>query len=310
MGGFQRFYTQCGRELKPGGRFCTVCGHAAPEPAVLPAPTAPPPVTTSSAETITRNRPQWPLTGPDSSPPLAGPGSGPPRQPDPEPWPGDSGPAGPGQRRYTWLIAACLAVLLAGGAAAAVLVLHRHHNPTTNTSATSHHAAQHPTLGSSTASSTTSASAQPPEQQAADSLSALLTQSVSDRSAIVSAVNDVNACGPNLSQDVQTFQNAATSRQNLLSQLANLPDSSALPASMLQSLTSAWQASMQADQDYAQWAQDEASQGCVPNDHSDSNYQAAGVPDGQATTDKQAFVSSWDPIATQYGLTTYQWDQL
>jgi hypothetical protein len=311
MGGFQRFCTQCGRELKPGGRFCTVCGHAAPEPAVLPAPTAPPPVSTSSAETVTRNRPQWPLSGPGSGPPLAGPDSGPPpRPPDPEPWHGDSGLAEPARRSYTWLLVLGLVVILAGGAAAAFLVLHRHHNSTANTSATSNHPAQHPTLGSSTGSSTTSASAQPPEQQAADSLSALLAQSVSDRSAIVSAVNDVNACGPNLSQDVQTFQNAATSRQTLLSQLANLPDSSALPASMLQALTSAWQASMQADQDYAGWAQDEVSQGCVPNDHSDSNYQAAGGPDGQATTGKKAFVSSWNPIATQYGLPTYQWDQL
>jgi hypothetical protein len=302
MGGFQRFCTQCGRELRPGGQFCTVCGHPAPEPAVLPAPTAPPPVSTSSAETVTRNRPQWPLTGPDSVPP--------PRPPDPAPRHGDWGPAEPPQRRYGWLIAACLAVLLVGGAAAAFLVLHRHHNTTTDASASSHHGAQHPSTGSSTGTSTTTASAKPPEQQAADSLSVLLGQSVSDRSAIVGAVNDVNACGPNLNQDVQTFQNAATSRQTLLSQLANLPDSSALPASMLQALTSAWQASMQADQDYAQWAQDEASQGCVPNDHSDSNYQAAGVPDGQATTDKQAFTSSWNPIATQYGLSTYQWNQL
>jgi hypothetical protein len=41
------------------------------------------------------------------------------------------------------------------------------------------------------------------------------------------------------------------------------------------------------------------------------NYQAAATdPDNQAATDGMAFVSLWNPIATQYGLATYQWDQL
>ena len=79
---------------------------------------------------------------------------------------------------------------------------------------------------------------------------------------------------------------------------------------MIQALTSAWQASAQADQDFAQWAQDEATQGCTPNDQSDRNYQAAAGPDNQATADKRAFVNLWNPIATRYGLATYQWDQL
>jgi hypothetical protein len=126
----------------------------------------------------------------------------------------------------------------------------------------------------------------------------------------VNAVSDVNQCGPNISQDQQTLANASTSRQALLSQLANLPGQSALPTPMVQALTSAWQASAQADQDFAQWAGDEISQGCTQHDHSNSNYQAAVGPDGQATTSKMAFASLWNPIATQYGLTTYQWSQL
>ena len=150
----------------------------------------------------------------------------------------------------------------------------------------------------------------PTQQQAAQNLSALLSEGVADRSSIVSAVSDVNQCGPNLSEDSQTFQTAVTSRQNLLSQLADLPGRSALPGQMLQALAGAWQASGQADQDFAQWAQDEVSQGCTQNDHSDSDYQAATGPDDQATTDKKGFASLWNPIATEYGLATYQWDQL
>ena len=164
---------------------------------------------------------------------------------------------------------------------------------------------------SGTASSSPSASPTvSAEQQAAQSLAALLSQSVADRSSVVQAVSDVSQCGPNLSQDAQTFSHAASSHQRLLSQLVNLTGGSALPQQMLQALTGAWHASAQADRDFARWATDEISQGCTPNDHSDPGYQAAAAPDGQATTDKKAFASRWDPIAAQYGLTPYRWNQL
>lgn len=162
----------------------------------------------------------------------------------------------------------------------------------------------------STPGPASSSPAVPAQQQAADSLAGLLKQSVTDRNSIVQAVNDVNQCGPNLNQDPQIFQSAAASRQNLLSQLANLPQRSALPADMLAALTTAWQNSIKADQDFAQWAQDEISHGCTQNDQSDPGAQAAVGPDNQATASKQAFVSQWNPIATQYGLPTYQWNQL
>ena len=38
--------------------------------------------------------------------------------------------------------------------------------------------------------------------------------------------------------------------------------------------------------------------------------QAAAEPDAQATTGKQSFVGQWNPIATRYGLPTWQWNQL
>jgi hypothetical protein len=44
------------------------------------------------------------------------------------------------------------------------------------------------------------------------------------------------------------------------------------PASMLQDLTTAWQASGEADQGFAKWTQDEISQGCSTNDQSDASY--------------------------------------
>lgn len=75
-------------------------------------------------------------------------------------------------------------------------------------------------------------------------------------------------------------------------------------------LTGAWLASATADRDFAQWAQDELSKGCTQNDQADPNFQAATAPDAQATTDKKAFVNLWNPIAAQYGLTSYLWNQL
>ena len=161
-----------------------------------------------------------------------------------------------------------------------------------------------------TSASPGSATAITPEQQAASGLAGLLAQSVTDRIAVTQAVSDVSNCGPNLEQDVTTFDQAASSRETLLSQLAVLPDRSALPSALLQALTAAWQASVQADQDFAQWATDETDGGCTTNDQSDPAFQAAAGPDGQATVDKQTFVRLWTPIAAQYGLPVYQWDQL
>ena len=157
-------------------------------------------------------------------------------------------------------------------------------------------------------SASPSSAAAPAEQQGADNLSALLSQSVSDRGAINNAYNDVASCGPTLSQDQATFQQAVTSRQSLLSRLGSMPDAAALPAGMISSLTQAWQASITADQDFAAWAQDESAN-CTPNG-SDANLSAATGPDNQATQGKTAFVASWNPIAQQYGLPTYAQDQL
>jgi hypothetical protein len=147
-------------------------------------------------------------------------------------------------------------------------------------------------------------------EQAARSLARLLAQSETDRAAVNHAFSDVLACGSGLAQDVQTFQHAATSRKQLLSQLAVLPGSPALPAPLRQDLSGAWRASHHADRDYASWAAAENASGCTANDTANSWYQAAAGPDSQATTYKQDFVRLWNSIASQYGLSTYQWSDL
>ena len=253
----------------------------------------------------------------------------------PQPGYGPTGPqpAGPvtggsppsGGRQPRWPVVAGIilaAALLGGGAGGYILVAH----PFSHSPSSANNVADSSTLpatsrpGSSAPASTAPASSaaapatpvstpspsqSPAEEQAASALSRLLTQSVSDRSAINQAYNDVSACGSLLSQDQQTFQQAASSRQSLISQLSSLPDAQSLPAAMLSDLTGAWQASQQVDQDYAQWANDENSQGCTSQDYTDPSYEAADSPNQQATADKTAFVGLWNPIASKYGLPTY-----
>jgi hypothetical protein len=160
-----------------------------------------------------------------------------------------------------------------------------------------------------TATATASSSAA--QRQAAVTLSALLAQSVTDRASVIHAVTDVRSCGTSLHQDAQIFTEAANSRRTLLSRLGSMPGRSLLSATMIHNLTGAWQASAQADRDLARWAHDEASHRCTPRKSgSDANLQASYVPDSHATVSKRSFARLWDPIASRYGLTSYQWDQL
>jgi hypothetical protein len=167
-----------------------------------------------------------------------------------------------------------------------------------------------PSAVSSPEPAVVSSPAVPTRRQAAQALAALLAQSGADRTAITQAFNAVAACSPGLSQDETVFANAASSHQALLGKLAALPGRSARPAAMLSDLTAAWQASAEADQDFAGWTHDEISHGCRPNDQSDASYQAATAPDTQATTDKKAVTAQWTAIAEEYGLPVYQYNQI
>ena len=219
------------------------------------------------------------------------------------------GPGGP------WLIVAIVAVVVVLGLAAGLLfVVSSGHSPSKNagsslTNEPSRSVTRTTVATNSTTSSSSTTSTKPSEQQAAQALSVLLAQSVADRSAINTASTDVSECGPNLSQDQQMFTTAGSSRQSLISQLSTEPGISALPAPMISSLSGAWQASEQVDEDYAKWTADEVSS-CTPNDTADPNYQAALTPNQTATQDKMTFASAWDSIAAMYNLPTYQWNQL
>jgi hypothetical protein len=229
-------------------------------------------------------------------------------------YPPPAQPPGGGSRRGRIIVGVLAVVVAVGGVAAGLLVSRAHSSPghlAGSGQSTAARTAGPTTVGSSGTAAPTSPPSSPAvsaQRQGAGNLSALLSQSVSDRGAINNAYNDVQTCGPTLAQDQATFQQAVASRQGLLSRLGTMPDASALPAGMISSLTQAWQASISADQDFAAWAQDESAN-CTPGG-SDANLSAAAGPDDQATQDKTAFAGRWNPIAQQYGLPTYSQDQL
>ena len=209
-------------------------------------------------------------------------------------------------------ILAVAALVLAAIAVPVVLVAHPFggHEPGTGTMATPATTSGAPAPPASPSSAAPAATATATGQQAAESLASLLAQSVTDRAAVDHAYDDVRSCGPDLSADAQVFDNAAASRQQLVSQLADLPSRAALPPQMLQELSGAWQASAAVDSDYAQWAQDEWAGTCGPDDTADPNFQAASGPNKQAAQDKLAFTRLWNQLADNYGLTQYGPGQL
>jgi hypothetical protein len=203
--------------------------------------------------------------------------------------PGSSGPRRPGRRLVPVIVAAALVAVVAG------VLIFRALSGSTATGGTA---------------TTPSASSQDARRQAAVRLSGLLAQSVTDRAAVTGAAEDVRGCGPSLHEDARTFARAASSRQQLLSRLTSLPGRSVLPAAMLQDLTGAWQASAQVDTDLARWAQGKIDRGCHRNSPPDARLRASYAPEARAAAGKRAFASLWNPLARQYGLTTYQRNQL
>lgn len=149
------------------------------------------------------------------------------------------------------------------------------------------------------------------EEDQARALNSLLERNEGNRSDVGTAVSRMTTCpGRSGLEEAKTvFEDAATERTELVQGLEEL-DSGLLPASMTESLGSGWRASAEADQAYAQLARKLMS-GCTPDDvTSSSQWQEASDASRRATREKKAFVSAWNPIAEENGLTTMSWDEV
>jgi hypothetical protein len=206
------------------------------------------------------------------------------------------------------LVPAAVAVLLVVVIAAAVVLVAKNGSSSGSGSGSGTSAGSTPTTSSSASAIA--------EKQAATQLAGLLAQSGNDRSDVVAADVNVNAC-KDLAASAREFAKAATNRQTLLTKLAQLPGGSALPPALLTDIKGAWQASATVDEDLAKWASKAATSGCHkgnskdPNSNSkDPNLNASFTYDGIADNDKTAFVKLWNPLARADGLPTYTVDQL
>ncbi len=210
------------------------------------------------------------------------------------------------RRRGRGLLIAIVVIAVAV-VAVVVAVMATSSSPSANSPTTPSTLGTQSTVVPSTTSTSTPLSPQALGQGQA--LTALLSQSSGSRSEVGTATASIASCG-DLAGAQSSLTAAQASRQALVSQLTQL-DLSALPQSsaLTDALTNAWQSSASSDGAYAQWAADEQTKTCVPNDTSDPSYQTALADDGHASTAKDQFSTLWNPIALSLGLQQWQPNQ-
>ncbi|WP_406154356.1 hypothetical protein OG217_22130 [Streptomyces sp. NBC_01023] len=169
------------------------------------------------------------------------------------------------------------------------------------------------------ATSTTGSKAAPeaakdPAQPQAVALDKLLADSNNSRSAVIAAVGSIRSC-QNLPKAASDLRGAAKQRHALVTRLGTLsvdklPDHAKLTAA----LTTGWNASATADEQYADWAHAVAANGKKECKHGHAKRTpAAGRGDaasGQATAAKKEASTLWNAIADKYSLTQRRGDQL
>ncbi|WP_175420806.1 hypothetical protein [Streptomyces griseus] len=158
---------------------------------------------------------------------------------------------------------------------------------------------------SSGADPSTQAAADPAKPQA-EALDKLLADSNNSRAAVISAVEKIKNCTA-LDQAATDLKGAAAQRRDLVTRLDGLavdqlPDNAGLKSS----LTKAWRASAQADDEYAAWA-GQAKHGkkvCKGGKARSTDAKArADAASGEATQAKQEASGLWNAIAEKYALT-------
>ncbi|MFF3216390.1 hypothetical protein ACFYYB_37955 [Streptomyces sp. NPDC002886] len=152
-----------------------------------------------------------------------------------------------------------------------------------------------------------------PAQPQAVQLDKLLADSNDSRAAVIKAVEDIKTCS-NLDQAATDLRDAARQRDELVSRLQELkvdelPNDKKLTAA----LTKAWKSSAEADNSYANWADDIKSDGDKCKDgkaRTTGNASDGNKSSGDATRAKETASGLWNTIAGKYGLTKRDKSQL
>jgi hypothetical protein len=313
----------CAAELLPTTPHCPHCGQpthlgdTTTEIPTLPPPTDPwlgqqlpgPPVPGPPP-------PAPPFSGPPSPPPYPGAPSGPPYDgaPSGAPYAGASaGPPYPGapswpvsgagpfpypvqpRRRRPWLLLVVLLVVgvtgvVGIGFAAASTISSPGPSPRL-TATGAHPASATPTTGSASGQGAVQASA----------MNDLLTASGASRAALGTAISQVQSCDassdPLSTMDGVIRDRTAQLRSAQALAVDGLPGGESLRGVLVQLL----QKSAEADGDYEAWAQQVLDSACAPGAGA-AQLTAASTASSEATTLKKTFLTSWNPIASRYGL--------
>ncbi|MFE2373547.1 hypothetical protein [Streptomyces sp. NPDC059398] len=156
--------------------------------------------------------------------------------------------------------------------------------------------------------------AKDPAQPQAVALDKVLADSNNSRSAVIAAVGNIRSC-QNLPRAASDLRGAAKQRHDLVTKLGTLsvdklPDHEKLTGA----LTTAWNASATADEQYAAWAHAVAADGKKECKHGHAKRTAAAgrgdVASGKATAAKKQASALWNAIAEKYSLTQRRGDQL
>lgn len=143
-----------------------------------------------------------------------------------------------------------------------------------------------------------------PDTEAA-AVTDILQQAADARQSVVAAVQDAAACG-DLPSDQQALLDAESTRDALGSSAATTPvDALSGAADVPDELSVALSDSATADADFAGWVGDLESSCDPATAIDDSQYQQAVADSRQADDDKQTLLSTWNPVAQQYGQPTF-----
>ncbi|MFE9659190.1 hypothetical protein [Streptomyces sp. NPDC005955] len=146
----------------------------------------------------------------------------------------------------------------------------------------------------------------------AKALDGLLADSGGSRATVISAVADINRC-EDLDDAADDLREAARERNDLVTRLGEL-SVDALPrhAELTGALNSAWKASAEADEHYADWADRvRGKKGCRGGKARQTKEAGAGNrASGEATEAKKKASRLWNSIAAKYDLTPRQPTQL
>ena len=163
------------------------------------------------------------------------------------------------------------------------------------------------TVGEDAASEEPSPAATDGPSQAAV-LQGLLQQAIRDHQTVISAVQDIQACGSGegLDADVSALTQAGTDRSEIADQVGRASvDALSGGQEAARALVNALTESAAADNAFAAWGRDVSNGKCdgqAPT--GGKNYKDGESASTRAGKAKEEFVSRWNPIAGEYALQT------